>query len=220
MSAARLAEQLGDRLPSARSVSAEAVELVQRVRELVAAVVMTDVDADERAAAAEQLATISSSLRARQREQPLYLVRHPDGRVESLLQAGSGRLNPQAPPIEWVHRPAEPPPGSDPVPVEVRARCTFTAAHCGSPGRVHGGVLATVLDEALGGAVTAAGASGMTVAFTVSLSGAVPIDEPVDISAHFTGREGRKAFAAGEARVGDRVAAEATAIYVAERRDA
>ena len=63
-----------------------------------------------------------------------YLVRHADGRVESLNQAGSGRLNPQAPPIEWIHRPKEPPPGSTPTPVEVHARCTFGPQHGGSPG--------------------------------------------------------------------------------------
>jgi acyl-coenzyme A thioesterase PaaI-like protein len=220
VSTARLAEQLGDQLPTAASVPPEAIDLVERVRELVAAVVMTDVDPDDRAAAAAQIAAITSALQSRQRDQALFLVRHADGRVESLVQAGSGRLNPQAPPIEWIHRPTEPPAGSDPVPVEVSARCTFTAAHCGSPGRVHGGVIAVVLDEALGGAVTAAGASGMTVAFTLSLRRAIPIGVPVDISGRFTGSAGRKSFASGEARVGGTVAAEATAIYVQERRDA
>ena len=46
------------------------------------------------------------------RPEPLRLVRHPDGRIESLLQAAAGRLNPQSLPIEWVHRPTEPPAGS------------------------------------------------------------------------------------------------------------
>ncbi len=219
-SAARLAEQLGDRVPVAESIPEEAFALVARVRELVAAVVMTDVGPAERAAAADQVAAITDALRARQREQPLFIVRHPDGRVESMIQAGSGRLNPQAPPVEWIQRPAEPPPGSQPVPVEVRARCTFTAAHAGSPGRVHGGVIAVVLDELLGGAVTAAGATGMTVSFALSLKGATPLHVPVVLFGRYKGREGRKSFATGEVVVDGTVTAEASAIYVQERRDA
>ena len=111
VSAARLAEQLGDRLPSAASVPESAFELVARVRELVEAVVMTDVSADARASAADQIAAVTTALRTRRRPEALFLVRHPDGRLESLVQAGSGRLNPQAPPVEWTHRPTEPPVG-------------------------------------------------------------------------------------------------------------
>ena len=50
-------------------------------------------------------------------------------------------MDPQSPPLEWIHRPTEPPPGSEPAAVEVTARCTFTPRHGGSPGRVHGSVL-------------------------------------------------------------------------------
>lgn len=219
MSSARLAEQLGDQLPPAASIPDESFKLVERVRELVEAVAMTDVDADARAAAAEQIAAIASALRSTRRDQALLLVRHPDGRVESMVQAGSGRLNPQAPPVEWLVRPTEPPPGSTPVPVEVRARCTFTAAHAGSPGRVYGGVLALVLDEVLGVAARAAGASGMTVVLSVSLKGGTPFGVPVEIVGRYTGSEGRKSLASGEVLVDGVVSAEATAIYVQERRD-
>ena len=161
---------------------------------------------------------MAEDLRRRRREAPLLLVRHPDGRVESLLQAGSGRLNPQAPPVEWVERPTEPPAGSDPVPATVRARCTFTAAHAGSPSRVHGGVLALVLDEVLGTAVTASGVSGMTVSLTVSLRGGTPFGVPVEVVARYTGHEGRKSFATGEVLVDGVATVEASAVFVGERR--
>jgi acyl-coenzyme A thioesterase PaaI-like protein len=218
LSAARLADELGDRLPPADSIRPSALTLVNTVRDLVEAVVMTDVAEPELAAAAADVAAITDRLRAHRRPDPLFLVRHPDGRVESLVQAGSGRLNPQAPPVEWVVRPTEPPTGADPVPAEVSARCTFTAAHGGSPGRVYGGVLALVLDEVLGVAVRAAGVSGMTVSLTTTLKGATPVGQPVTITGRYTGHEGRKSFAAGEVVVDGRVTAEATAIYVAERR--
>ena len=147
VSATRLAAQLGDLLPAASSVADESFVLVDRVRELVEAVVMTDVSPAARAAAAQRIAEVTEALRAERRGVPLLLVRHPDGRVESLLQAGSGRLNPQSPPIEWLHRPTEPPAGSEPASVEVTARCTFTAAHAGSPARCHAPVLATLRER-------------------------------------------------------------------------
>jgi len=217
VSATRLAAELGERLPAADGVPVEAFALVERVRELVEAVVMTDVSPEARAAAAERIAAVTDALRAERRDVPLMLVRHADGRVESLLQAGSGRLNPQSPPLEWVHRPTEPPLGSEPRSVEVTARCTFSAAHAGSPGRVHGSVLAGVLDEVTGIAIRAAGAGGMTVALNVSLKGGVPIGAVAQIAARYTAGEGRKSFATGEVTVDGVVVAEASVVYVAER---
>jgi acyl-coenzyme A thioesterase PaaI-like protein len=218
VSASRLAELLGDQLPSAESIAPEAYELVSRVRELMDAVVLTDVSAQARAAAAARIAEITQELSAKQREHHLLLVRHGDGRIESLTQAGSGRLNPQSPPLEWIHRPTEPPPGTPPTAVEVTARCTFGVRHAGSPGRVHGSVLAGVLDEVTGIAIRAAGAGGMTVALDVALKGAVPLETTADIAARYTGGEGRKSYATGEVSVGGRIVATASVIYVAERK--
>src|SRR4051812_46742471 len=94
ISAGRLADELWASLPSASSIPDESFALVDRVRDLVAAVVMTDISAGERAAIGAQLEDITRVLEARRRDQPLLLVRHDDGRVESMLNAGSGRLNP------------------------------------------------------------------------------------------------------------------------------
>lgn len=218
VSAARVAELLGDALPDPADIPASAFELVAATRELVEAVVMTDVDGDTRATVAAELEAAAGLLRARRRTDALYMVRHADGRVESLNQAGSGRLNPQAPPIEWIHRPQEPPPGSTPTPVEVRARCTFGPQHGGSPGRVYGGVLGCALDEVLGVAALVSGATGMTVAMSVSLRAGTPYGVPVDIVGRYTGSEGRKSFTSGEVVVDGKVTVEATAIYVSEKR--
>ena len=180
---------------------------------------MTDVDADVRARAVAELGELTARLRAAQRPDAMFLSRNADGRVESLTQAGSGRLNPQAPPIEWIHRPKEPSgPRTTPTPVEVHARCTFGPQHSGSPGRVYGGVLACALDEVLGIAALVSGATGMTVSLTTSLKGATPYGVPVDLYGRFTGQEGRKSFTSGEVVVDGKVTAEATAIFVSERR--
>jgi acyl-coenzyme A thioesterase PaaI-like protein len=218
VSAARVAELAGDALPDPADLPQSAFDLVAATRELTAAVVLTDVDAAVRTQAVAQLAEVTARLRAEQRPDAMFLSRHADGRVESLTQAGSGRLNPQAPPIEWIQRPKEPPPGTPPSPVEVHARCTFGPQHSGSPGRVYGGVLACALDEVLGIAALVSGATGMTVSLTTSLRGATPYGVPVDIHARFTGQEGRKSYTAGEIVVDGKVTVEATAIFVSERR--
>jgi acyl-coenzyme A thioesterase PaaI-like protein len=218
VSAGRLAELLGDSLPLADTLSPASFHLVAATRRLVEAVVLTDVDPAQLEVVAARVDELTEQLSVDQRPEPLLLVRHDDGRVESILQAAAGRLNPQALPIEWVHRPTEPPPGTPPEPVEVVARCTFTSAHAGSPGRVHGGLLALALDEVTGVAVRAAGASGMTVRLEVSLSGAVPIGRPVDIVARYARGEGRKAWATGEVVVDGEAVVRAESLYVMERR--
>jgi hypothetical protein len=217
-SASRLAELLADQVPSASTVPAQAFELVRRTRELIDAVVLTAAEPEQLQAAADRLADITATLNAQQREHHLRLVRHEDGRLESLTQAGSGRLNPQSPPLEWIQRPTEPPAGTEPKSVEVIARCTFGVRHAGSPDRVHGSVLAGVLDEVTGIAIRAAGAQGMTVQLDVSLRGAVPLAIPATISARFTHRDGRKSYAKGEITIGHAVVATAKVIYVAERQ--
>jgi acyl-coenzyme A thioesterase PaaI-like protein len=207
ISAARLAEQLGDQLPTADTIPSQSFELVRRVRELVEAVVLTDVSPEARAAASAEIAAIAERLRAEQRDHALLLVRHTDGRVESVAQAGSGRLNPQAPPLEFVE-----------FGEEVVARCTLTAAHGGSPSRAHGSVVATLLDEVLGRAVTDAGASGLTVSLQVSYRAGTPYGVPLEIRGRLTGRDGRKSFASGEVYADGVVTAVGEAIYVSERR--
>jgi predicted thioesterase len=71
----------------------------------------------------------------------------------------------------------------------------------------------------LGVAVLVSGATGMTVALSVSLTAGTPFGVPVDFVARYTGSEGRKSFASGEVVVDGKVTVEATAIFVGERRD-
>ena len=134
----------------------------------------------------------------------ILLVRHDDGRIENLSQAGGGRLNPQAPRLVFV----------DLSPDEVVATCTLTAAHGGPPGKAHGGIVAGLLDEVLGVAAMVAGGAGLTAGLDVRYRSATPYGVPLTITARLTGRDGRKGFATGEIRAGDAVTAEATAVFV------
>jgi acyl-coenzyme A thioesterase PaaI-like protein len=153
---------------------------------------------------AQELVMLTARLRARRRDPAILLVRHPDGRIENLSQAGGGRLNPQAPRLEFVEL----------APEGVVARCTLTAAHGGPPGKAHGGIVAGVLDEVLGVAAMLAGASGLTAGLDVRYRAATPYDSPLVVTARLTGRDGRKSFATGEIRAGDTVTAEATAVLI------
>ena len=216
-SAAQLAAELGSLLPRAEAVAPESFELVDAVRDLVEAVVLTGAGPDELAEATRAVRQLSARLAVDRREDAVWLVRHRDGRVEHLTQAGSGRLNPQAPPLTFERLPV-PPTGASterPAPLGIVARCRLSAAHGGGPGRVHGSVVAGMLDEVLGVAATAAGASGLTVALEVRFHRATPYGVPLEIVGRFTGSEGRKSFASGEVRAEGVVTAEAKAVFVA-----
>ncbi len=196
MSAAQVAELLGDELPApATALTPEAVELVRAARELVEAVVLTDVPGPDRADAARDLRALTERLRARRRGGAVLLVRHADGRVEHLTQAGSGRLNPQAPEIVFDALGAPP---AAPAPVELVARCTLTPSFGGPPGRVHGGQVAALLDEVVGVAAFAAGAPGMTVSLSVRYHRPTPHSTPLEVRARLDRVEGRKRWASGE----------------------
>jgi acyl-coenzyme A thioesterase PaaI-like protein len=203
-SALELARVLGDRVLAPDAIPPEAFALVEAARDLVDAVVGTDVPPAARAAAAEELTAITARLREQRREPVILLVRHDDGRIENLSQAGGGRLNPQAPRLVFV----------DLSPGEVVATCTLTAAHGGPPGKAHGGIVAGLLDEVLGVAAMVAGGAGLTAGLDVRYRAATPYDEPLTITARLTGRDGRKGVATGEIRAGDTVTAEATAVFV------
>lgn len=216
-SASRLGELLGDRVPPASSVPAEAVKLAAAARDLLDAVVSTDVDDATRADVAAALRSAAAALRARRRDPVIVLVREPDGRVNNLTQAGCGPLNPRAPVLRFEPFPPPPVAGAPFRPVEIVGHCTLDASFGGGPGRAHGGAVATLLDEALGRANDAAGLSGMTVALEVRFRAGTPIGVPLRVTARCDRVEGRKRFGSGELWAGDTLLAEATAVYVTER---
>jgi acyl-coenzyme A thioesterase PaaI-like protein len=215
-SAIQLAAAAGDRLPFVADLATEHLELVGAVRELTAAVVATDVDPDEAARVAGLVRELTGRLDAVRRRPATLVARHADGTVENLSQAGSGWRNPQAPPIRY-ERPAPPLPGPGPHPVELVGRVTLTDAHGGPPGRAHGGVVATLLDETLGRAAILAGATGLTAGLDIRFRAPTPIGVPLTVTARWTRTDGRRQVAAGEVRHGEVVTAEGTAVLVTPR---
>ena len=90
----------------------------------------------------------------------------------------------------------------------------------GWPGHLHGGVLATLLDEALGTLVTDVLAyASVTGTLTTVFRDRAPSDAPVRVTARRVGAEGRKVHVAGEAHIAGRLVAEATGVWIVLRED-
>jgi acyl-coenzyme A thioesterase PaaI-like protein len=218
-----VAALLGEALPRARDIPPAATDLVERVRELVDAVLCTDIDAAERAAVAAEVETLTARLRAARRPGSMMIARFDDGWVENLTQAATGPLNPLASRATYLDAagnagPRPSPPGPGDPPGLVRMRVVLSRAHGGPPGRAHGGSVAMLLDQVLGMSVAAAGRPGMTVGLTVRFRRATPLHVPLLVTARLTGEEGRKRFAEGEITVEDgdgTVTASGSGVFVA-----
>jgi len=96
---------------------------------------------------------------------------------------------------------------------------TYTSIHGGAPGFLHGGLVATVLDEVLGHVGIAAGAIVVTSSLTIRYLKPTPLDQPLRAEGWLVRREGRSWHTAGRILAGDRVTAEAEGVFVDVGRD-
>lgn len=98
-----------------------------------------------------------------------------------------------------------------------RVWCAFNPAdaHQGYPDRLHGGIVAAVLDEALGRTVIGRGIWAVTARMSLRYHHPTPIGVQLTIMGELVKQRGRVVEARGELRLPDgRVAVEATATYV------
>ncbi len=70
----------------------------------------------------------------------------------------------------------------------------------GGPGFIHGGIIATVLDEAMGKVCRFSDVRAMTAELTVEYLLPVPVDEEIHVEACQNQRNGRQLFHQGEIR--------------------
>ncbi len=219
VSAAELGSMLFDSLPHASTVADGELALVDAARTLLDAVVRSAVDDPTRARLTSDIQRVIAELRAEPRSDLVRLVRHPDGRIENLVQAAAGRCNPRALRLTFDDL-SLPAPDQVGVPVEVVGRVVLDASAGGPPERAHGGVVATILDEATGVAMMRAGRTGMTAAIEVSYRAGAPIGVELEVRARITEIDGRKTRATAELHAGDVLVARATALFVASRPSA
>jgi acyl-coenzyme A thioesterase PaaI-like protein len=119
-----------------------------------------------------------------------------------------GRANPLAPPIYLAE-----------VDDVVRGRATFGSAFEGPPGCVHGGYIAAAFDEILGAAQTFSGSPGMTGTLTVKYRSPTPLHTELTFEGRLVRVDGRKIYTEGTLHAGDRLCAEAEAIFISIKVD-
>ncbi len=114
-----------------------------------------------------------------------------------------GRGHPLLPPV--VRQPAD---------RGVTGTVRFTDAHAGAGSAVHGGQVTLLFDEVLGG-VAATVAPSRTASLTVHFRSLTPVGASLVIEGWVERVEGRKISVGGRLRDGERVCAEAEALFVA-----
>jgi acyl-coenzyme A thioesterase PaaI-like protein len=98
-------------------------------------------------------------------------------------------------------------------------RVTFGVTYEGIPGHVHGGLVASVLDEALGYLAVNNDLSGLTAVLTMKYRAPTPLQKELTIEANVVRTDGRKAYVEAHIRSGQTITAEAEAVFVAVDRD-
>jgi acyl-coenzyme A thioesterase PaaI-like protein len=180
--------------------------LAQSVRELADAVIRTEVDDEEIAAAQAEIEAITKRLRERQIPGSYGVRFNAAGEGRAWGNAVVGTRNPVAPPLKIHHDSSG------------RAWSDFRlgAAYEGPPGLVHGGVSALILDQMLGEAAGAGGKPGMTGTLTLRYRRGTPLGE-LSAEAHIDRVEGVKTYAVGHVADAEGVTVEAEGVFILPR---
>lgn len=177
--------------------------LAASARELVDAVIRTEVDDEEIRAARAEIEAITERLRKQQAPGPFGVRFNGEGRGRAWGNAVVGLRNAVAPPLTMQHEPSG------------RAWADFHlgAAYEGPPGLVHGGVAALVLDQVLGEAAGAGGKPGMTGTLTLRYRRGTPLGD-LHVEAHIDRVEGIKTYAVGHIADDEGVTVEAEGVFI------
>lgn len=176
--------------------------LVASVRELVDAVIRTEVGDEVIAEAQRTVAGVVDSLRAHQMD-GAYGVRYTSRMVGMAWgNAAMGMRNALAPPV-YSEREGN----------AVRAEFTLGAAYEGPPGHVHGGVCALVLDQVLGEAAAADTEASYTGTIEFRYRRPTPLGQLV-ARAEIVERNGRKKTVRGTLSDADGVTVEAQGLFI------
>jgi acyl-coenzyme A thioesterase PaaI-like protein len=189
-------------------------DVADAVRALIHRMVATEAPAEVFAGIADELRTVAARLEPYPRQHLFMGLR--ESALGDAAEVGDdyegafdlsplmGRANPLAPPLRLeIH--------DD----RVVGTATFDSAYEGPPGCVHGGLVAAAFDELLGLAQMHAGQPGMTARLVINYRSPTPLHEELRLEGRVARVEGRKTFCTGEIHVGDRLCAEAEALFVA-----
>ena len=175
------------------------------VRRLMDAAVLTAADDGETTLAAKEIEAIAArledaGLRQTMQTRDVESMRRGERPYSPVI----GTANPVAPPMT-VRMLDD---------ASVVGECTMRQIHEGPPGAVHGGWVATLLDQLLGHATAASGHPGFTAELTVRYRKPTPYNVPLDLRARTDEVDGRRVRASAEIVVDDVVTAEAKALFL------
>ncbi|MCA9574169.1 MAG: PaaI family thioesterase [Polyangiales bacterium] len=182
-------------------------ELASAVRALIADCIETRADADTLASVTEAVRAVSATLaghpriRARDAYREGHYRQHPERFVDQ--GAMLGRSNPVAGPLV-LRREGE----------RVVGEISLGPAHGGAPGLVHGGVVATLLDEVLGHAAISTGVSVVTATLNVRYHAPTPLGVTLRCEGWIAEHTGRRFKLKGQILAGDKRTASAEGVFV------
>lgn len=97
---------------------------------------------------------------------------------------------------------------------EAVCQVTLGPAFEGAPGRAHGGIVAALMDETMGLAMSVSGEPGFTGSLSISFHAPTPLKQPLEIRARRSTGEGRKVTVVAELRSEGRLLAKAEGLFV------
>ena len=172
----------------------DALELLDAARDLADRVWRSHAAPEVRAVVAAEIRALAERLA------PFEAVAPVQTRLGGPLP---GRGHPLLPPV--LHRSGE---------RGTTGTVTFTDAHVGAGEAVHGGQVTLLFDEMLG-RVAATAAASRTASLTVHFRSLTPVGTELTIEGWVERVDGRKVFVRGRLCDGERVCAEAEALFVA-----
>jgi acyl-coenzyme A thioesterase PaaI-like protein len=178
------------------------------LRRLMDAAVVTAVDDEELNAVAQAIDALSERLEGVGGEFLQARMPWPSGermrRGDRAHNPVIGSANPLSPPM--------------PVRVlddgSVVSEITMRPIHEGPPGYIHGGWVASLLDQLLGVANTVAHVGGMTAELTIRYRKGTPFGVPLVVQARTDSVDGRRIYASGEILADGVVTAEASGVFI------
>jgi len=181
--------------------------LADALRALEALCVESDADASTLEQAARDIEALTADLSTRGRRSARQSVREGMAPAEALawVDRGAmlGRANPIAPPVRLRIEDGR-----------VIGDVTFGPQHGGAPGLVHGGLVATLLDEVLGNVPIKQGVPVATATLDIRYVAPTPLGVPLRAEAWLVRCTGRRYFVAGEVFAGDVQTARAQGVFV------
>ena len=181
------------------------VPLADSVRALVDATIRTTAGRDEVLAATAAVDAVTARLRESQIEGTAGVHFNAQGRSWQWGNAAVGTRNAAAPQMTFTH--------DDDV---VRTEVVLGAAHEGPPGRVHGGMLALLLDHLMGVTASHRRRPAMTGTLTMRYVRATPLG-PIRLEGRIDRFEGWKTIVLATVSDADGVTVEAEGIFVMPR---